>query len=118
MGFFRKFKKEKASADWENAYTAAPKFYGKPDGTPFGAFALTEGTETILPKAPQKEYAVDGNPVFDWRLVLISTTKDAVIGDCDYAHALKKMKNDILDSKENTVLIKSLSLEELEAILN
>ena len=32
--------------------------------------------------------------------------------------ALEKMKNDILDSNENAVLIKSLSLEELESILN
>lgn len=53
MGLFSKFKKEKPSIDWSNAYTATPKFYGKPDGTPFGAIALTEGTETILPKTPQ-----------------------------------------------------------------
>ena len=50
MGLFSKFKKEKTAVDWSNAYTATPKFYAKPDGSPFGAIALTEGTETILPK--------------------------------------------------------------------
>ena len=48
MGLFSKFKKEKTAVDWSNAYTATPKFYAKPDGSPFGAIALTEGTETIL----------------------------------------------------------------------
>ena len=47
MGLFDRFKGKK-TVDWSAAYTAEPKFYGRPDGTPFGAIALTEGTETIL----------------------------------------------------------------------
>ena len=42
MGLFDKLKGKKETVDWSNAYTATPKFYGKPDGTPFGAIALTE----------------------------------------------------------------------------
>ena len=53
MSLFSKFKREKASVDWSQAYAAEPKFYRGPDGVPFGAIALTEGTETILPMAPQ-----------------------------------------------------------------
>ena len=117
MGLFSKFKKEKTAVDWSNAYTATPKFYAKPDGSPFGAIALTEGTETILPKMPQNEYAVDGKRVADWKMVLVSTTKDGIIGDCDYQKALKKLEKYTLDSNENTILIKGLSLEELEAIV-
>ncbi|WP_448754968.1 hypothetical protein [Agathobacter sp.] len=94
-----------------------PKFYAKPDGSPFGAIALTEGTETILPKMPQNEYAVDGKRVPDWKMVLVSTTKDSIIGDCDYQKALKKLEKHTLDSNENTILIKGLSLDELEAIV-
>ena len=75
MSLFHKARAEKPPVDWSRAYFAAPKFYGKPDGAPFGAIALTEGTETVLPKAPQKEYAVDGKPVADWKIVLVSTTK-------------------------------------------
>ena len=116
MGLFDKFKKEKLPIDWSNAYTVTPKFYGKPDGTPFGAIALTEGTETILPKTPQNEYAVDGKQVSDWKMILISTTQDAIVGDCDYFSALKKIEKYILDANANTVLIKGLSLEELDSI--
>ena len=93
-----------------------PQFYAKPDGSPFGAIALTEGTETILPKMPQNKYAVDGEQVADWKMVLVSTTKDTIIGDCDYHKALKKLEKYALDSNENTILMKGLSLDELEAI--
>lgn len=116
MGLFSKFKKDTPSVDWSKAYTATPKFYGKPDGSPFGAIAVTEGAETILPKVPQNEYAVDGKQVSDWKMVLVSTTKDSIIGDCDYFRALKKLEKYALDSTPNTVLIKGLSLEELESV--
>lgn len=62
MGLFDKFKKEKPAVDWSQAHAAEPKLYSGPDGVPFGAIAMTEGTETILPTAPQQKYAVDGKP--------------------------------------------------------
>lgn len=74
MGLFDRFKGKK-TVDWSAAYTAVPKFYGRPDGTPFGAIALTEGTETVLPTAPQAAYQVDGQPVAAWRMVIVSTTR-------------------------------------------
>jgi hypothetical protein len=116
MSLFHKARAEKPPVDWSRAYFAAPKFYGKPDGAPFGAIALTEGTETVLPKAPQKESAVDGKSVADWKIVLVSTTKDCVIGDSDYFCALAKLKNYVQDTNDDAVLIRALSLEELEAI--
>ena len=116
MSLFSKFKKEKPTADWSQAHAAEPKFYRGPDGAPFGAIALTEGTETILPTAPQTKYAVDGSPVSRWRMVLISTTKDAVLGDCEYSLALKKLAPYILDAKDDSVLVKGLSLSQLESI--
>ena len=109
MSLFHKARAEKPPVDWSRAYFAAPKFYGKPDGAPFGAIALTEGTETVLPKAPQKAVA-------DWKIVLVSTTKDCVIGDSDYFCALAKLKNYVQDTNDDAVLIRALSLEELEAI--
>ncbi len=115
MSFFSRFKKEK-SADWGDAYRANPQFYENTDGTPFGAVALTEGTETILPKAPQERYAVEGKLVSDWRMMLVSTTKDDIVGDCDYFRALDKLKPHILDSNADSVLVKSLSLAELEVL--
>ena len=116
MGLFDKFKKEKPAVDWSQAHAAEPKFYRGPDGVPFGAMALTEGAETILPTAPQQKYAVDGKPVSRWRMVVISTTKDAVLGDCEYSLALKKLSPYILDAKDDSVLVKGLSLSQLESI--
>jgi hypothetical protein len=116
MGLFDKFKREKPAVDWSQAHAAEPKFYRGPDGAPFGAMALTEGAEAILPKAPQGAYAVDGKPVSRWRMVAISTTKDAVLGDCEYSLALKKLAPYILDDKDDSVLVRGLSLSELETI--
>lgn len=114
MGLFNRLKKEKTSVDWNSAYMAIPQFYTKPDGSFFGAIALTEGTETILPKMPQNKYVIDGKQVTDWKMVLVSTTKDNIIGECDYFIALKKLEKYILDFNENSILIKGLSLHELE----
>ena len=116
MGLFDKLKGKKETVDWINAYTATPKFYGKPDGTPFGAIALTEGTVTVLPKTPQNEYRVDGKVVSEWKLVLVSTTKDTIIGDADYFTALNDVEKYALDSKKDSVLVKGLSLSELESL--
>lgn len=116
MGLFSKLKGKREIADWNNAYVAVPQFYKKPDGTPFGAIALTEGTETVLPKLPQNEYRVDGNAVSEWKMVFISTTKDAIIGDADYFIALKSIEKYLLDSKKESVLVKGLTLSELESL--
>ena len=115
MGLFDKLKGKKA-VDWSNAYIATPKFYGKPDGTPFGAIALTEGTETVLPKTPQNEYRMNGKIVSEWKLVLVSTTKDTIVGDADYFTALQNVEKYALDSKKDSVLVKRLSLSELESL--
>ena len=114
MGLFDKFKKNENSV-WDNAYKANPQFYTKDDGKPFGAFALTEGTETILPKSPN--YAIDGNTITDYRLMLVSTTKDGVIGDLDYSVALSRLDNYKLDENSDSVLIRGLSFDELEGLI-
>ncbi len=116
MGLFDKLKGKKDIVDWSDACNATPKFYGKPDGSPFGAIALTEGTKTALPKNPQLEYKVDGKSVVEWRLVLVSTSKDTIIGDIDYFYALKKIEQYSLDTNKNAILVKELSLAELESL--
>ena len=107
---------EKTAARWENAYEAAPRFYAKPDGSPFGAFALTEGTDTVLPKALR--YAIGGRLITDYRLFLVSTSKDRTIGSLDYFTALRKLEGYRLDDRGDAFLIRGLSLEELEGILS
>ena len=67
----------------------------------------------MLIKAIQK---VKSKGKFDWKLMLISTTKDSIIGDCDYLIALEKLGKYVLDSHANTILVKALTLEESEKI--
>lgn len=116
MGLFDKLKKKKEAADGSNAYMATPKFYEKQGGVPFGAIALTEGTVTVLPENPQEKYMVDGKPVSEWKMVLVSTSADSVIGDVDYFMALKKVKKYALDSTGDSLLIKALSFSELKSL--
>ena len=116
MGLFERFKAKKAAVDWTDAYVAAPKFYRDASGNPFGAIALTEGTETVLPRNPQAEYRVDGKPVENWRMVLISTTKDEIVGDADYQTALRNAEQYAVDRNQNAILVRGLSLAELEAL--
>lgn len=116
MGLFDKIKGKKESVDWGDAYNVTPKFYGKPDGSAFGAIALTEGTKTILPKEPQSEYKVDGKSILEWKLVLVSTSKNTIIGDNDYFVAMKRIEQYSLDTNKNTILVKELSLAELESL--
>ena len=115
MGLFDKFKKKEESVNWDDAYKANPRFYGKPDGSPFCAFALTEDTKTILPIKPH--YTVEGREITEYKLMLVSTTKGGVLGDCDYFDAIKKLEAFKLVSEDNNLLIKGLSLSELEGIL-
>lgn len=46
----------------------------------------------------------------------MSTSYDRMIGDIDYHVALKKLNPFILDTNGKTLLIKSLSLSELESL--
>ena len=115
MKLFDKFKKKEESVNWDNAYKANPRVYSKPGSDPFCVFALTEGTETILPQAPH--FAVYGKEIKEYNLMLVSTTKDGVLGDCDYFEAIRKLESFKLDSDDKNILIKGLSLSELEGIL-
>lgn len=116
MGLFDKFKK-KENNDWENAYVGNPNFYNGKDGKPFGAFALTENTLTSLPKNPKTLYKIDDTEVDEWKLMLVSTTNNRVLGDIDYYKAINKLMKFAIDEKDNNILIKELSLKELNEVL-
>lgn len=116
MRLFDRFKKKKPIVDWRGAYMAAPKFYGKSNGELFGTIALTEGTRTILPRNPQEKYTVDGKIVMEWKMVLVSTSTDCVLGDTDYLQALHKIRAYALDLEEESILVQELSLDELKSL--
>ena len=74
MGVFDRFRKKKITDPWDDAWLAEPHVYKSPEGAAFCAFALTEGTDTILPESPK--YSAEGKELTDYRLVLVSTSKD------------------------------------------
>ena len=117
MGFFDKITGKKENVDWSNAHLAKPIFYRKPEGEPFGTFALAEGAETILPKNPQNQYRYNEKPIAEWNISFVSITKKAVIGGSDYFSALKKLEKYTIDANEEAILVRGLSLKELERLL-
>lgn len=116
MGLFNKFEK-KENDNWKNAYIGNPNFYKGKDGKPFGAFALTENTLTSLPKNPKALYKIDDTEVDEWKLILVSTTNNEVLGDVDYYKAINKLMKFVIDEKDSNILIKGLSLEGLNEVL-
>ena len=113
MGLFDNFKKDN---NWNDAYKANVEFFRKDDDKPFGVFTLTENTKTILPKNPH--HLVDGKEINEYKLMIVSITKNDVIADLDYFNALNKLDDFIIDSNDNEILVKGLSLEELELLIS
>ena len=111
-----KTNKSELSAPWNEAYRAKPRFYADKDGNAFCVFTLTEGAETIFPKQPR--FAVGGKELTSYQLGLVSTTRERVLSvNINYYEALPKLEPYKLDETENEILIRALSLAELEGII-
>ena len=107
------------NADWSQAFVAAPRFYTDPEGIPFGVLAVNEGIETVMPKQPHKRYHPDGDDIMKWRILLYSRTQGRVIGDTDFFAAMRRLVTGgyILDDNGENVLIRALTLTELDALM-
>ena len=104
------------SEDWEWAYKAEPKFYSDSEQVTFGALALTEATRTVLPTEPQKRFSLEGNTVSNWKMAFVSLTDGEIIGDGDYFQTLSGIERYILDSNQDSILVRGLTLKELERL--
>lgn len=113
MGLFNKKKKIDV---WDDAYKAKPHFYKQSDGSVFGAMSLTEGVKTMFLKQPQIHFEVEGQRISQWRIALISTTNDSMIGQMDYGTCLKKLQPYILAEDSNFILVRELTLDELKSL--
>jgi hypothetical protein len=105
------------ASDWEEAYNPNPKMFKMPDGTVFGGYAITEATRTVLPKDPVKAVSNEEYNISDWRMVLVSLTKDDALGDRDYYETIAGLEKYIIDSNDDAILIRGLTLKELEKLL-
>lgn len=127
MGLFDTFKSKKEpeapklpeapQAVWDKAFSANVRFYGREGEGPFGALVLTEGVETILPTAPWEKYGLDGKPVADWRLVLVSITSQGILGMMDYREAMARLEPYLQGRREGQILTKGLTKAQMERLL-
>ena len=102
--------------DWEIAYKASMRFYEKPDGEHFGAFALGEKTETVFPVSPKAKDPAGGGDISKWRMAFVSLTNGDVAGDRDYFETLADLEPYIIDRNEESVLVRGLTPEEFESL--
>lgn len=49
--------------------------------------------------------------------MIVSTTKNGILGDFNYYDSINKLAKFVIDETDSDILIKSLSLEELTEIL-
>ena len=73
--------------------------------------------ETILPLAPWEKYGVDGKPVKDWRLVLVSIETQGILGMADYRTVMPKLGPYIQGRREGLILTRGLTKAQLEGLL-
>ncbi len=113
MGLFKKNGKKNMES-WEEACYAEPDLKEK-----LSLFSITNGQKTVLPLKPQNKYKVNGKTVLDWKIIFFRKDKNGYvgIGHADYFSTLKKLEKFTLDSDEDSVLIRELTLEELKSLV-
>lgn len=102
---------------WEDAYEANPQLLERQDGTLLAVFTLTTTTDTILPKEPEKQYVVEEKEIGLWALVLFDYETEENIGVLPYHRALALLRPWVEDERENTLLMRGLSTEEMRQIM-
>ena len=118
MGLFGKKSKNAAkdvNALWQEAYRANPHVYEK-DGRVVVGFALTETADSLFPLAAEKQWAIEGKTIDLWFISMVSITKEGVLGTMEYHEAMKRLEPYFLAEKDGWVLIRGLSLDEMEAL--
>lgn len=102
---------------WTDAYEARPHVFERNDGTLMVNFTLTDTVVTILPKAPEELYAVDGHNISLWVLTFFSYDDEQNIGMLEYHTALQLLQPYVVDEADGHLLLRGLSLEEMKQVL-
>lgn len=106
---------EEIARRWNDAYRANPQVYQK-DGALLGSCTLTEDVDTILPLRPESQWAVDGKPVSDWILGMVSITEKRVLGQMAYPEAMARLRPFSLASSGDWILIRAMTHDELDGL--
>ena len=106
---------EEAARRWKDAYRANPQVYQKQDAL-LGSCTLTEGVDTLLPLQPERQWAVNGKPVQDWILSLVSISEKHVLGQIEYQEAMTRLRPFSLAVSEGWILIRAMTHAELDGL--
>lgn len=103
---------------WSQAYEATPHAFELDNGGLMVSFTLSETVDTILPAAPETMYEIEGETISLWALTFVSLTKEENLGFLEYHKALKRLQPYIMDTRDGSLLVRGLSLAEMEHILS
>lgn len=102
---------------WSQAYQANPHVFELENGGLMVSFTFSETVDTILPAAPETLYEIEGETVSLWALTFVSLTKEENLGFLEYHKALQRLRPYILETRGDYLLIRGLSLAEMERVL-
>lgn len=102
---------------WSQAYEANPHVFELENGGLMVSFTFSETVDTILPTAPETLYEIEGETIALWALTFVSLTKDENLGFLEYRRALKRLQPYIVETRGEYILVRGLSLDEMENVL-
>lgn len=70
-----------------------------------------------MPINLRETYKVEGKEVAEWKLCLVSITKDEIIGTLEYYEALNRLKNYSSGEKNGCLITNPLTLQEQQELL-
>lgn len=103
---------------WSQAYEANPHAFELENGGLMVSFTLSETVDTILPAAPETLYEIEGEAISLWAVTFFSLTKEENLGFLEYRKAMQRLQPYILETKDHYILIRGLSLAEMEHVLS
>ena len=108
---------EETARRWKEAYRANPQVYQKKDGgSLLGSCTLTEDVDTLLPLHPESQWAVNGSPVQDWILSMVSITEKRILGQMEYQEAMRRLRPFSLAMSEDWILIRAMTHVQLDGL--
>ena len=103
---------------WSQANEANPHAFEWEDGGLMVTFTLSETVDTTLPAVPETRYEIEGETISLWALTFVSLTTDESLGFLEYHTALQRLQPYILERSGDYLLIRGLSLAEMEHLLS
>ena len=103
---------------WSQAYEANPNVFELENGGLMVSFTFSETVDTILPVAPETLYEMEGETVSLWALTFFSLTQEENLGFLEYHKALHRLQPFILETRGDYLLIRGLSLAEMQCVLS